>query len=375
MHQHHFYGYCVAKMTEKTTDFNLHKLNAVRIFIVLMIALGYASTMPIGPGETEKLAHLGYDPSWIGISLLFFISGIMAMRSLNRHGSIKKYLISRAGRNLPLLAFVTLISVLVIYPLFGVSSDSLGDTVKKLGVYFLGTVSCLRPGEPLPGLLDDAKYMCLIQGAIWTLKWGLIAHIAASLGHFFGFFKNKRLTLFITLSAIFCHFTMQYYYVNGGDVPDNLMLAARLGWPFLAGMSVFAWRDKLPKSVRTNMAITIAFFATAVIWFSFLQWSPVIEILLTCAWSWMAFTILSLKTDQMKMLNNWPALALAIYLLNWPVSQMLLLALPEITSWQLIALSLPVTLILSSGAHKLVSARSYDWTKRLIEPTPQLKAG
>ena len=61
----------------------LHNLNAIRILIVLMIGFGYASTMPIGPGSAEWGRHLSYDPSWFGLQILFFLSGLMAWRSLS----------------------------------------------------------------------------------------------------------------------------------------------------------------------------------------------------------------------------------------------------------------------------------------------------
>ena len=108
------------------------RMNAVRALVVLVIAFGYASTMPLGPGNREYLAFLGVDPSWVGIQVLFFLSGYLALKSVRRHGSAIKYLTSRIARNIPLLALFTLIAVLVIYPMFGASNDSFGETVNKL---------------------------------------------------------------------------------------------------------------------------------------------------------------------------------------------------------------------------------------------------
>ncbi len=339
---------------------NLIKLNAIRVIIVLLIALGYASTMPIGPGNPEKLAHLGYDPSWIGIQILFFLSGYLALKSLRRHGSGLLYLKSRFIRNFPLLVIVTLITVLVLFPIFGTPHGSLSETLKMLTIYFLGTVSCIHPGEPLPGLLDEAKYMCVIQGAIWTLKWGVIAHITAVIGNALGLFKHNIVLVLMAIVSVIAYFILHFAAVRTDmGIPSSLLLASRLSWPFITGMAVYAYRDKLSPRVNFNVLIASTLFAATLFMYMFLPWSPAIEIFLTCAWGWLCMTLIWLPTNKMKFLNQWPALALAVYLINWPTSQILLLVLPELSPWQLIGLSLPLTTAIAWIAHIIISSPSY----------------
>jgi len=354
--------------------FSWVKLNALRVLIMLLIAMGYASTMPMGPGSPEILAHLGYDPSWLGVQLLFFISGLMAMASVTRHGSAQKYLTSRMVRNAPLLIVVTLITVLLIYPVFGVHSGSFSETAKKLGMYFFGTISCFKAGEPLPGLLDDAKYMCLIQGAIWTLKWGLMAHIAVATAQYLNLFKYRALILFGALLSIASYFSIQSLNTHTETaVNHSLILGNRLAWPFLSGMAIYAYRDKLSNSTALNLLGAALFFTLAVTWYYNFFWSHAIEILLTMGWMGMALTALLMKPTRLRVLNNWPALALAIYIITWPISQLLLLSFPEVTAWQLVAMTLPVTVILSWGFHQLVTSKSYRKAAKLAGNTVLLE--
>lgn len=344
---------------DKSIDLALIKLNAIRIMVVLMIAFGYASTMPIGPGNPEKLVHLGYDPSWIGISLLFFFSGFLGLRSLRRHGSAIKYLESRFFRIIPMLTFVTLLIALILFPLFGASADSLLQIFKTVGLYVIGTISCLRPGEQLPGLLDDSKYMCLIQGAIWTLKWGLIAHILAAIGQKLHIFKNGYIIASLALGSIVTYFALVFASVNMGvTINENILLAARLGWPFLAGMCVFGFYDKFFASSAKNLMAAAILFLAAWIWYKFLPWTGAIEILLTLGWMGLFLALLASKPEQFSLLNNMPPLALALYLIHWPAAQILLLLMPETGSWGLIAWTLPTSLFLAFCAHILISKPS-----------------
>ena len=59
--------------TESNDKGFLSRLNAVRLIVVTLIAIGYASTMSIGPGSVEWLNTFGYDPSLYGLQVLFFL--------------------------------------------------------------------------------------------------------------------------------------------------------------------------------------------------------------------------------------------------------------------------------------------------------------
>ena len=349
------------------------KLNAIRIIIVMMIAMGYASTMPFGESNAagipnpEFLAHLGYDPSWIGISLLFLLSGFLGMRSLTRHGSAKRYLSSRLFRNAPLLVFVTLFVILVIYPIFGEGRGSPGETLRTILFYFVGTVTCIKPGEPLPGLLDHAQYECLIQGAIWTLKWGVLAHIAMALGQRFDLLANRRFVITVTLLSILFYIVINYIYLNEiAPVPGDIILASQLGWPFLVGVSLFQYWEKVSSRLAVNLMITAGFFAIALFlsWTAFVPWSKAIIVTLTMAWAWVCVSLLKLEDHQFTALNNWPPLALALYLVNWPVAQIILLSFPGLDWNVFMVVTLTTTVILAWGAHKLVSEKSFRYAQK-----------
>lgn len=345
---------------------SLKRLNAVRIIVVLIIALGYASTMPIGPGNPEVFAHLGYDPSWVGIQMIFFLSGFLALRSIRRHGSAGKYLRSRAIRNIPLLALFTLVTIVVIYPALNTANEAPLASIKKLSFYFFYTVSCVDPGRVLPGLLDEAKYVCLIQGAIWTFKWGLIAHIAAAIGTKFNMFGNNRLIL-AGATALVIIFSIVFYAEAKTELAilGTPTVALRLAYPFLTGMAVFAYQDRLPQTPRGKTILLAFFGGVAYLWYTFLPWTPVIEVGLTAFWTYGAFILATSKTPALGFLDNWPNLALGLYLVNWPISQLLLIAIPDITPWGLIGLCLPLSLITASAGHALVSRHSYTYAKKL----------
>lgn len=343
----------------------LSNLNFVRLIVVLFITLGYASTMPYGPEATEKLAHFGYDPSWIGIQVLFFLSGYLGLRSLRRHGSAFKYLKSRFFRNITLLAVFTLVTVIVIYPILGVKSEAPLALIKKLAVYYVETVTCINPGQTLPGLLDDAKYMCLIQGAIWTFKWGALLHIGSTLGQKMGLFnKNWTLVIFAITSTVLYFILVTLKLKMSVAIPDALITANHLAMPFTWGMAVFACYTALPNTIFGKIICLVLLASLTGINFWVLPWTPAIEILLTAFWAFTAWTVLTTNFKHTSI-TRIPDLTLSIYLINWPASQLLLLAFPDINSWELVAMSLSITVLLAWITHILLTSHLNNWITQL----------
>ena len=340
----------------KTSDLDLSQLNFVRLIIVLVIAFGYASTMPLGPEHPEIGRHLGYNPSWIGIQLLFFFSGVLALRSLRRHGSGFLYLRSRFLRNIPMLMVFTLVTVLLIYPFLGVPAESFGALVRKLGTYFFETVSCLNPGQPLPGLLDNARYMCLIQGAVWTFRWGVIAHISAAIGQKIGLFKHDRIVLTLAIISTGAYLIVAHMVTWGGrEFPDFIFAGTHLAFPFLCGMAAYAYRHKLPNRFTTQIGLLAVLGGGAMLWYHGFQWSPAIEVLLTGFWAYAAWLALTVKTRFAEWTASLPDLTLCLYLVMWPTAQLILLAAPGLGPWGLITLGLPVALTLAYAANRWIN--------------------
>lgn len=353
--------------TNEWVEMPLTRLNAVRTFVVTFIAIGYASTMShLGPTQ-EFLRHLGYDPSWFGIQIIFCLSGYLALRSLSRHGSSLRYLMSRMFRNGPLLVAYTFAAVSVIYPIFCAPGESFAQSLPKLTSYFFKTVLCIDPGARLPGLLDEAKYMCLIQGAIWTFRWGAFAHICMALGWRIGILKSKHVLLFAALSATAGYVALSYWAVSTGrDQLAPIFLALRLGYAFLAGAALWGWQHRLPKSAYGKIAILSALMGSAAIHYLFLPWTPLIEVLGTAFWTYAAVLLIQTPMKLTRWMDNWPNFVLGLYIGNWPVCQLLIKIYPEMHGWQLIFMTLGVTTLLAILTHAAISGHINRWASTAL---------
>ena len=334
-------------------------VSVARMLIMLALAFGYISTMARGPGTAEYGRIFGYDPSWHATNILFIFAGFFALKTLNRHGSALQMLKTRARRNLIPVAIFAVLVISVIFPLFGKPAASLGETLSRLGDYAFGLMTCTDPGALLPGLLDDALYMCSIQGAIWTLRWGAMAYLATALLWQIGVYRHKVWIYTFAGSALLAYMIGHQNYVVEWVVLKEqfyVMLAPlRLGAMFLVGTAAYSWASR-KKVVALNTIIlgAAACFAIAVLNFIVLPWTPIIEVSSAFGFTLMA-TALIKYVDQSK-LKDMPIrdLTIWIFLIHWPAAQLLLLAFPNTGSWALITMTLPVTLILAFLLSKAV---------------------
>jgi len=342
-------------------------LASVRMLVITVIAFGYASTMSRGPGTAEYFNMFGYDPSWYGIQIIFMMSGFLALRSLQRHGSAAKFLLSRAGRNLPALAVFTGLVILVLFPLFGLPLSS-GETRLDQHIrYFIKVITCLSPSELTPGLLDNALYMCVVQGGIWTFRWGLVAFVATAGLWLVGGLRDRRILALLTLGCTMLYATIVVYSVQNLDAVYSQALqysqiGLRLGWMYMVGMCMYAFKDIL----RRNLAIPFGLLSLASLQYIFLPWTPFIEICADLGLGYLAFLAMTSRRTLPASLRLLPDLSLGLYLYNWPAAQITLLIMPTLTPYPLFAVSFPVTVFLSAVTWFVVSRKiNFSLARRL----------
>jgi hypothetical protein len=319
----------------------LSRLNAVRLIVVGFIGLGYASTMAVGPQSKEWLNTFGYDPSLFGLQVLFFLSGWLAWRSLSRGRTVKAFILSRAKRTLPWLALYTLIVAAILYPILCVPDGQTTKSAFQLSLYFLETVTLVDPGQRMPGALDEALYMCLLQGAIWSLRWGVIAFIGLLAAHLIGL-RDRRWYLGLFVIAVTAHISVNAWVdQTGSDLMTPIIPGLRLAFPFLLGVSAYAWKDRLPHTSRGWAIISTAALSITIVHYYGFRFSYAIEILAMMGWCALAMTLLH---SRLSILKNWPNLVLPCFLGAWPAAQVWLAAIPDIPVPALVALTMSTAL-------------------------------
>lgn len=324
----------------------LQNLNAVRLIIVIMIGIGYASTMSIGPHAPELLRLFGYDPSWYGLQLLFFLSGWLAWRSLSQGRSIRDFLSSRIKRTLPWVALYTFFVAAILYPAFCDPNAPTELNPASLALYFFKTVSLIDPGGPMPGALDHAHYMCLFQGTVWSLRWGGIAYIGLLCFWSIGF-RSRLAIASLFIVALASHLGGSAWTLQtGSDALAPLAPGFRLAYAFMLGATVYAFRSKLPSTAAGWLLISLFCLLLGGVQYFLLPWTHMVEVTTTIG---LAALSLVLFYSRGLGLKDWPNLILPTYLGIWPITQTVLALNPNISVTMLIICALTFALTLALG--------------------------
>ncbi|GLQ19960.1 hypothetical protein ACFFUB_04535 [Algimonas porphyrae] len=329
----------------------LSRLNAVRFLTVVMIGIGYASTMAVGPQSKEWLHVLGHDPSWYGIQVLFFLSGWLAWRSLSSGRGVAAFIRSRALRNLPWVILYTLIVSVVLYPLLCNHDSPAAQGALQLALYFFKTVTLVDPGGPLPGALDDALYACLLQGTIWTLRWGVVAFAGLILIYATG--MRTRTLIGLLALCIAAHIAIGSWSLRTESTAfDPLVPGLRLGYAFLFGAVMRSVNHVRLKSWRGWLAISATCLGLATLHYVGLTWTHMIEVLASLGWCALAMALL---LSPLAGLRRWPNLTLPTYLGIWPVAQWLLSQHPDISVPTLVLATVSISVGLALFLRGLLS--------------------
>ena len=318
----------------------LHGLAALRILIILGVGLGYASTMGIGTDSREWGHHWGYDPSWYGVQLLFILSGFLAMRSMQQGRRIRDFFGSRIWSLWPALIAATFVTVAVIYPLMCSPTADVRMSVGDLAVYFFKTIFLIDPGGQMPGVLDDAKYACLIQGAIWTLRWGLVLHVGFLVGWKLGIMRRPRLLLGLCAGLVLAYIALVYIAVNNasvGAIVEPFVPGLRLGYAYLCGTVIFAWQHRLRLTLPRTVIFAACFAGLATANFLWGPWSPAIEVLGVGFWMTLCLGFLH---NAPKFLRRCPRLAPVLYVSIWPAAQIVVALVPGLNQIGVIEISI-----------------------------------
>ena len=190
--------------------------------------------------------------------------------------------------------------------------------------------------------------MCLIQGGIWTFRWGAFAHISMAIGWRLNILKSRNILLALAISSILVYAIAGYFAAkNGLESTYPAFAGLRLGYAFLAGAALYGWQDKLPQTSFGKATLLVIFLSLAAFQYAYLPWTPAIEITGTLFWTYLAIVIIQTPMRITAWMNNWPNVVLGLYLGNWPVSQTLILLYPDLYGWPLIGISVMVTTLIA----------------------------
>lgn len=239
----------------------------LRIALALAVLAWHSIPITSGRESSDALLETPLGPFVRMILPMFFaLSGFLVATSLFRTNNLKTFLLFRALRIAPALSAEVLLSALVLGPLF--TTLALGDyfTSSEFRAYFLNAVGIIH--FELPGVFAEHPETA-VNGSLWTVPIELECYLALAALSLTTIVRRPSVMLAMTIAGglLVAVFTFMESLPGGGV--DGVMAALSgaqdafnfqnaegaaiklrriLILCFLAGVTVFLYRDRLPHS-------------------------------------------------------------------------------------------------------------------------------
>lgn len=113
-----------------------------------------------------------------GVTIFFFLSGLLVWTSWERDSDLKRFFARRSLRIFPALGVVVFSSVFLLGPIF--SNLRLTDYFLSSETWRYLSTALLLPRNTLPGVFSDNPYPLVVNGSLWTLPVEFLCYISVA---------------------------------------------------------------------------------------------------------------------------------------------------------------------------------------------------
>ncbi|MCH2457271.1 MULTISPECIES: acyltransferase family protein [Henriciella] len=330
--------------------FGANHFTLLRWGLALGVVVGHAWLIPTGYEPTR--IH-DWTLSYLAVNGFFILSGLLIAKSLEMRKDVKGYARSRLLRIYPALIVLMLALLFFFGPAFSNPGGIRYLVDSEPWTYVLRV---LLMGDPLsaPGGVFGMSSDPVFNGALWTIRYEMLAYVLAGIGFFSGFLKNRwRVLTSLLISQLF-YLVLQHASILN-DAPDGVVALFRFTTAFLLGMTLWHF-PVLRRAGWLSICVAIGSFLL-------LGRTPIGETLanITLAAGLMHF---GLVRSASRTIATMPDYSYGIYIWHYPVLQSVLLLNPDMHPVALLAVSAPPVILAAAASWHVIEKPALQLKKR-----------
>jgi peptidoglycan/LPS O-acetylase OafA/YrhL len=345
--------------------------DVLRLAAALLVLLSHCYALTTH-GEPLGLAG-GGTMGELGVLMFFAMSGFLVSQSWHALPRVVPFAAKRALRLLPALVVVAFATAFVLGPL--VTTLAPGDYFLSSEPYTYAARTSLlyTPQGVLPGVFEDNPYPSAVNGSLWTLPLEASAYLGLVLLGLLGVLRRRivlagllAVAVASTIPGVELALRLASGSGAGGTVSGDLPLIARLLTAFLAGMTIHAWRDRLPLSYTVTGILALLWVLS---WGS--AWLPLTSLLFVPY----AVIVLAFRLPAtVKRVTAPGDVSYGVYINAFPVQQLVCHLAGPIRPGVLLALAAPPVYLMAWGSWMLVERRALALKSRTGGSDPRTGA-
>lgn len=329
-----------------------NNFNLIRMMAASGVLVSHAFPIALGIGAGQPFENAtGYTLGWICVAIFFAISGFLITRSFDRQSHIESWFSARVARLFPGLIVVSILIALFYGPIFTTLSFAEYFTRLQTYSYVPRNVTLVWLQFGLPGVFADHPYPVAINGSLWTLVYEVTCYAGVFLAGVAGALASRRIFAVVLMVYVTC------YVVTGLPgvselVPSRFADLRALSYPFVIGMALYMWRDRVRLS--WFVAVLLAVIAAA------LRTTPLFEQFFVVAIAYATFVIAYLPRGVLRHYNRLGDYSYGMYVYAFPVQQAAIAVAGPMSPLMNMAVAFPVTLLFAIASWYLVEKPALD---------------
>jgi peptidoglycan/LPS O-acetylase OafA/YrhL len=331
----------------------------VRLAAAVAVVISHAFVLASGNRTAEPfIGWTGFKLGDLAVFAFFVISGIVTAASLERSRSASAFVIARALRIWPVVIVFALVFALLLAPLLTTAATPAAPFSKDTLLYILRVISFAPGNSALPGVFDNNPLPSVINEPLWTVKYELICYVVLVVAAAILKPAGRRGYGLAVLAIIAI-----YLLTIPFKLPDGTLGHLRqFAFCYALGLGAYLIADRLEISINGLLA-SIALY----IW---TYGSPLQPLATTLLVGYGAVWLSAFSFGPLRAAANRTDLSYGIYVLGWPVGQMLLDGWPGLSAAALAGLNLVFVAPLALLSWHLVEKPSMGLKRYLVWQAP-----
>ena len=259
--------------------------------------------------DTWETTFVGY---FVGplLPMFFALSGFLVAGSMYRNPNLKIFLTLRVIRIYPALVVETVLSAFLLGPILTIYAMNEYFSDREFLLYLTNTIGWVH--YRLPGLFLDNPVSGIVNGQLWTVPFELECYVLIAVISLVGFFRHQTriipIFLFVIIAAALWNIASGVDSASPGGWNGRVLIVS-----FLAGVVVFAFKDKIPW--RIDLGLVALIVGTAIV--------DVADVLVFLSAVLIAYAtvVLGLLNPKRSFIINSGDYSYGIYLYHFPLLQ------------------------------------------------------
>ncbi len=304
-------------------------INLLRFICAIAVIICHSYAITMGQDDfVSKYTSGQCNLGGIAVAVFFFLSGLYVTKSLEKTESIIAFIKKRCIRIFPQLWIVVVTSIILGLFLTTNILNYLGNPLTYM--YLLNAI--LIPIHNLPGVFEHLPYST-VNGPLWTLPVEFVCYLGLAFIAYINYkwVKAKHSTRIIIIGVVILFITFILLQII---MPDSMLFSAiRPMLIFYEGALYYEYK----KSIKLNAIIAIILLIILVL----LGRTPFFNIGLVLLFPYIIIGI-SLGLPQIKSNSKLFMISYEMYLVGWPIQQIVMLNIRNMSPFENCIYSLPI---------------------------------